>query len=118
MTAEVKYTGELRTVCVHLKSSTEIVTDAPTDNQGKGQSFSPTDLLATSLAACMLTIMDIRAQKMSISIAGTKALVTKVMASNPRRVEKVKVELTMPANSYSPREKEILIKAAETCPVA
>lgn len=117
-TSEIVYLGGLRTQAVHLQSNSEIITDAPTDNNGRGEAFSPTDLLATSLGSCMLTIMGIIAERNSIDIKGTKAAITKVMAANPRRVTEVVVELTMPKNNYSEKEKELLENAARTCPVA
>ena len=90
-TSTVTYQGELRTSAIHLKSNNEVITDAPTDNHGKGEAFSPTDLLATSLASCMLTIMGIKARDMDVDLAGTTANVTKVMATDPRRVSEVQV---------------------------
>lgn len=117
-TSEIVYLGGLRTQAVHLQSNSELITDAPTDNNGRGEAFSPTDLLATSLGSCMLTIMGIIAERNSIDIKGTRAAITKVMAANPRRVIEVAVELTMPKNNYSEKEKELLENAARTCPVA
>jgi len=117
MTSEVNYQGQLRTICQHLKSGNKIVTDAPTDNNGNGQAFSPTDLVATALASCMLTIMGIKANQHQLDIIGTKASVTKVMASNPRRISKVIVEVVMPSN-FDEATKKILENAARTCPVA
>lgn len=114
----VEYRGSLRTNATHVKSGNEIITDAPTDNKGKGQAFSPTDLVATSLASCMLTIMGIRADKMNLDISGTRAEIQKLMASNPRRVEEIIVDITIPARSFSAKDKTILEKAARTCPVA
>ena len=117
MTSEVIYKGGLRTIATHLKSGKQIITDAPTDNQGKGEAFSPTDLLATSLAACHLTIMGIKARDKDIDMVGARAEVTKVMASDPRRVGQVIVKIIMPDNSYSDKEKTIIEKSAESCPV-
>jgi putative redox protein len=118
MTSEVLYKGGLRTVCTHIKSKEEIITDAPTDNNGKGEAFSPTDLLATSLSACAMTIMGIAANNHEIDIDGTKAEVLKHMASDPRRVSQVDVAFHMPNKTYTNKEKTILEKAALTCPVA
>lgn len=118
MTSEVLYKGGLRTVCTHLKSKEEIITDAPTDNNGKGEAFSPTDLLATSLSACAMTIMGIAANNHEINIDGTRAEVLKHMASDPRRVSQVDVTFHMPKRDYTNKEKTILEKAALTCPVA
>ena len=112
------YTGELRTEATHVKSGVQIITDAPTDNQGKGESFSPSDLLAAALGSCMVTIMGIASRTHNIDIDGTKIRITKVMASNPRRVSEVHVEFDMPENTYSEKEKAILDLAARTCPVA
>lgn len=102
-----------------MKSGKEIITDAPTDNQGKGEAFSPTDLLATSLATCMLTIMGIKAREAKISIEGCSAEVTKIMATNPRRVSEIRIVMLMDnGKTFTSKEKELLKKAAETCPVA
>lgn len=116
-TAQTTYTGGLRTKAVHLKSNTEIVTDAPVDNQGKGESFSPTDLVATALGSCMLTIMGIKARDKEIDIEGATIEVLKTMASNPRRISRLDIKMTMPDKSYSDRDKKILKAAAEACPV-
>jgi len=118
MTSEVIYKGGLRTIATHLKSGEQIITDAPTDNQGKGEAFSPTDLLATSLASCHLTIMGIKARDMEIDMEGARAEVTKIMASDPRRVAEVKVDIHMPDKDYTDMEKSILEKTAESCPIS
>ncbi len=117
-TSKITYTGSLRTQAVHLQSGNSIITDAPTDNNGKGEAFSPTDLLATSLGCCMLTIMGIVADRHSIAIEGTTVEITKNMEANPRRVGEIVVVFTMPKNNYSDKEKELLEHAAHTCPVA
>lgn len=117
MTSSVSYQGELRTVCCHLASNNEIITDAPTDNHGKGEAFSPTDLMATSLAACMLTVMGIKAQQMGIDIAGAKATVLKVMASEPRRISEIHVNLTLSENNIDEKSRTILENTGMTCPV-
>lgn len=117
-TSIVTYTGELRTTSTHLKSGEKIITDAPVDNHGKGEAFSPTDLLATSLANCMLTVVGIAGNTHGFSIDGTTAEVTKVMGENPRRVVGIQVNLQFPANNYSEKEKAIIEKTAHTCPVA
>lgn len=118
-TAEVVYTGELRTEAKHLRSGSTIITDAPIDNNGKGQAFSPTDLLATSLGCCMLTVMGIVAKRHSIDMEGTRVEVLKVMAENPRRVSEVHIEMHFPKiKSYSDKEKQLLENTALTCPVA
>jgi len=118
MTSRVVYKGELRTEAVHIKSGQIIITDAPPDNQGKGEAFSPTDLLATSLASCMLTIMGISARDRSIPIEGTILEITKHMASDPRRVAAIDITVIMPDYAYSSHEKKILEAAARTCPVS
>ena len=105
-TSEVVYKGELRTTAIHLKSGQQIITDAPTDNNGKGEAFSPTDLLATSLGCCMLTVMGIVAKRHNINMDGTKVEVLKVMADSPRRVSEVHIEMLFPENNYSQKEKE------------
>ncbi|SFC43031.1 Uncharacterized OsmC-related protein [Zunongwangia mangrovi] len=116
MTAKVTYLGSLRTEAEHLQSGTKILTDAPVDNHGKGESFSPTDTVATALATCMLTIMGIKAEAMGISIEGTTAEVTKTMAAEPRRISKIEVVLSLP-KKYEDKEMKILENAAKTCPV-
>ncbi len=118
MTSEVVYLGDLRTEATHLKSGNQIFTDAPTDNRGKGEAFSPTDLVATSLGSCILTIMGIKAMDKNIDMVGAKASIKKVMTSNPRRISKIEVVLQMPDKKYSEAEKNILEKAAHHCPVA
>lgn len=118
-TAEITYTGELSTQSVHLKSGKTILTDAPPDNNGKGEAFSPTDLLATSLGCCMLTVMGIAANRHKLNIDGTKAEITKIMKSDPRRVGEIIVEIQFPkGRSYSDAEKKLLEQTALTCPVA
>jgi putative redox protein len=117
-TIRTKYIGDLRTEAVHIKSGVKIITDAPTDNQGKGESFSPSDLLAASLTSCILTIMGIVAGRNNINISGTDAKTTKIMANDPRRVIEVKVDIQFPENNFSDKEKKLLENAAFTCPVA
>ena len=116
-TSKVTYQGDLRTTAIHLQSNNEIITDAPTDNQGKGEAFSPTDLLATSLASCMLTIMGIKARDMDIDLAGTTAEVTKVMAADPRRVSEIHVIITF-NSQLDDRTQTIFYNTALACPVA
>jgi uncharacterized OsmC-like protein len=117
-TATIHYNGELRTLCTHLQSGKEIVTDAPTDNMGRGEAFSPTDLLATSLVTCMLTTMGIVANRENIPFPDAAADMTKVMASNPRRVAKVVIDIRMPKVPYTPEQKKLLEDTAHNCPVA
>lgn len=115
-TISTTYLGDLRTEATHLQSGTRIITDAPTDNQGKGEAFSPTDLLAESLAGCMLTTMGIAARSHGINMDNTQAEVTKIMAANPRRVAEVVVNLKFP-QQYAEKDKKILEAAAMGCPV-
>ncbi len=117
-TVITNYLGELRTKAKHVQSSQILITDAPVDNQGKGEAFSPTDLLATALGSCMLTIIGIAGREHGFSIDLTEIKITKVMASNPRRVGEVQIELFFPANNYSEKHKRIIRHAAESCPVA
>jgi len=116
-TSKVTYQGDLRTAAVHVQSDNRIITDAPTDNHGKGEAFSPTDLLATSLASCMLTIMGIKAEQMGIDITGTSAEVTKIMVADPRRVSEVHVIVTFP-QPLDDKTQTIFYNTALTCPVA
>lgn len=117
-TSKVIYKGNLRTEATHLKSGQVIISDAPTDNQGRGEAFSPTDLLATSLASCMMTIMGIAANTHNIQIEKLEADVTKVMMANPRKVSEIIVELNIVLGGEGAvKEKAILEHAALTCPV-
>ena len=119
MTSEILYKGELRTEAKHLQSATIIETDAPTDNQGKGERFSPTDLLATSLGSCMLTIMGIKARDMEVDLDGTQVSIKKIMKQEPRRVGGIKVDFDFPETVHvDEKQKAILERAALTCPVA
>jgi putative redox protein len=117
MTSEVKYLGDLRTEATHLKSGEKIITDAPVDNQGKGEAFSPTDLLATSLGTCMLTVMGIAARAHVINMDGASCAITKIMAADPRRVIEIQATLKFPQNNFSEKDRKILEHAALTCPV-
>lgn len=117
MTSVVKYEAGLRTVATHSLSGKAIITDAPPDNNGKGEAFSPTDLAATSLAACMLTVMGICAEKNQVSLDGAKAEVTKSMVASPRRISKVKVDLIMPS-SVPEGFRQKLEEIGVNCPVA
>lgn len=116
-TIKTKYLGDLRTECIHLQSGNKIITDAPTDNRGKGEAFSPTDLLATSLGSCIMTIMGIQARDNNIDIEGTELNITKIMEDNPRRVAEVIVEFNFPDKPYTPEEKSIIESVAGTSPV-
>ena len=115
-TSTVEYLGELRTKLTHIESGNNIFTDAPKDNEGKGEAFAPTDLVATALASCMISIMGIKARKNKIDIVGTKAEIIKVMRSNPRSISRIEIEITLP-KIYSEKNKKILERAAITCPV-
>lgn len=118
-TSELVYEGDLRCLLEHCYSGTKIITDAPLDNQGKAQSFSPTDLLATSLAACMMTIMGIEARKMNHDISGSTIAIRKIMAANPRRVCEIQLDIVMHSLlPLSDEQREVLEVAAHNCPVA
>ena len=117
-TIETIYLGDLRTEATHVRSENKILTDAPVDNQGKGEAFSPSDLLATALGSCMLTIMGVAAREQNIDMDGTTCSITKIMASEPRRVSEAQIILNFPALDYSDKVKTILKRAALTCPVA
>lgn len=111
------YKGGLRVECEHSASGTVIITDAPVDNHGQGRSFSPTDLLATSLGACLLTIMGIYADAIGVDITGAETEIIKKMESSPRHVAEVDVMVRMPPKSYTTEEKLKLERVALTCPV-
>ncbi|MBC7875079.1 MAG: OsmC family protein [Ferruginibacter sp.] len=119
MTSTVVYNGDLRTTCTHLKSGSTFETDAPLDNNGKGERFSPTDLLATSLATCMITVMGIKARTMGIDLNGVKIDVLKIMKPDPRRVGGIDLTFHIPAGlkDIDEKSKTILRNAGTTCPV-
>ena len=113
------YKGNLRNEVTHLQSGTKILTDAPLDNHGKGESFSPTDLLASSLGCCMLTIMGISAESYGFSLEGTTVETEKIMGTDPRRVVEIKIDFHFPEGSnFTPQQKRVIESAAKTCPVA
>lgn len=116
MTSKITYLGDLRTSSIHLQSGTEILSDPPVDNNGKGEAFSPTDLVANALGSCMFTIMGIKARDMNISIEDSTASVTKIMQAEPRRISAIEIVFDM---NFAPDEKTkaILERAAMTCPV-
>jgi len=116
-TIQTEYKGELRTEAIHIGSGSKILTDAPLDNKGKGEAFSPTDLLSASLGSCMLTIMGMAAEEHKINMDGVTMEITKIMEKNPRRVGEIKIDFNFPFKSYSEKEKLILEKAAMNCPV-
>ena len=116
---KVKYLGELRTEAEHVKSGAKFFTDAPTDNNGKGEAFSPTDLVATALLTCMITTMGIVARKEGIDLTGLHGEVEKTMAASPRKVAELRVAITLPdVSKLSEKEKELMKKTAHNCPVA
>lgn len=116
MTSKGEYLGNLRVENTHLKSGNTYLTDAPTDNHGKGEAFSPTDTVATALGNCMLTTMGIKAQDKAIDMKGATAEITKTMAAHPRRISKIEITLNFPGN-YSEKDKKLLEHTAKTCPV-
>lgn len=115
-TSKVTYLGNLRTENEHLQSKSTYITDAPTDNNGKGEAFSPTDTVATGLANCMITVMGIKARDMNVNMDGTTAMVTKTMAANPRRISKIEIVLNFPAG-IDEKSRKILENTGRTCPV-
>jgi len=121
-TIHIDYLGDLRTECTHLQSGTTINTDAPTDNQGRGEAFSPTDLVANALGTCIITTMGINARRDGIDLKGSELTVTKVMSSDaPRRIARIEIQLTLRANNSvlpSDETRARLEKIAHTCPVA
>lgn len=112
----IEYDGDLRTVAKHELSGTTLITDAPPDNQGRGESFSPTDLAAAALGTCIMTIMGIAAKTHGFTMAGAKSKVTKIMKLNPRRIGELKVNISLPSN-LNPKQRKILEKAAHACHV-
>lgn len=116
-TVETIYMGGLRTEATHVQSGTKIVTDAPTDNHGKGDSFSPTDLVSAALGSCMMTLMGIAADTHGINVDGTRLSITKVMAADPRRIGEIVIDVHFPS-AYEPKQRKLLENAAATCPVA
>ena len=116
MTSKVTYEGELRTSCKHIRSGSIFQTDAPTDNHGLGQAFSPTDTVATGLASCMLTVMGIKARHLDVDLKGATAEVVKHMASDPRRIAKIEVKLELPSE-VSDKNRTILERIGDTCPI-
>lgn len=115
-TSKVLYMGDLRTESTHLQSGTKIITDAPTDNHGKGEAFSPTDMVANSLATCMFSIMGIKAKQLNINLVESAAEVTKIMQTDPRMIQEIKIDFTM-RGMVDDKTKVILERAAMTCPV-
>jgi putative redox protein len=118
ITSEIKYLGNLRTECHHLASGTVIETDAPIDNKGKGERFSPTDLVSTAYASCMMTIMGIYCSEHGIEMNTGIARVQKIMEANPRRIGKLIIEMDFSGNNWSELEAEKVLRAGKACPVA
>jgi uncharacterized OsmC-like protein len=118
VTAEVNYLGGLRTECKHLRSGTIILTDAPIDNHGKGESFSPTDLVATAYASCMLSIIGIHCNENNMVFTHGKASVLKVMESEPRRISRIEIAMELSGNGWTAAEAERILRVAKACPVA
>jgi putative redox protein len=117
-TAEVIYQGQLRSECIHLQSGTTIVTDAPTDNFGKGEAFSPTDLVATALASCMITTIGILTRQENINLDGSKLTVKKIMDANPRRIAQIHIDVEINNHELSEEQKSRIEEIAHNCPVA
>jgi uncharacterized OsmC-like protein len=117
-TSTVEYLGGLRTSCTHTKSQTKIITDAPLDNNGKGEFFSPTDLLATAYASCMITIMGIYCEANSIHFTHGTSDVIKIMGTNPRRVSKIVLKMDFSGNNWDEETADKVIRAGKACPVA
>lgn len=118
ITSKITYLGGLRTNAIHVRSSQRIITDAPIDNQGKGEAFSPTDLVSSMLCSCMMTIMGQVAERENISLEGVTAEVTKVMSASPRKISEVIINFDMSQLKLSDRQQKMLENAARTCPVA
>ena len=117
-TISVVYTGNLRTEAEHIASGNKIITDAPKDNQGRGEAFSPSDLVCSALGSCMITIMGIVAKRHNLAIEGTRIDITKIMASDPRRIIEIVVDFHLTSNNFNEKERALLENAARTCPVA
>ncbi|KAF2331844.1 OsmC family protein [Flavobacterium ginsenosidimutans] len=116
MTSKVTYLGDLRTSSIHVQSGSEIISDAPLDNNGKGEAFSPTDTVANALASCMMTIMGIKARDLEVDFVGSTAEVTKIMNAEPRRIGAIEIVFQMKSNADE-KSRTILERAAMTCPV-
>ena len=115
-TSKVTYLGDLRTSSIHLASGSEIISDAPVDNHGKGEAFSPTDTVANALATCMFTVMGIKAKDLEVDFFNSTAEVTKVMGTDPRRITEIHITFSMNV-TVSEKDKTILERTALTCPV-
>lgn len=117
-TSTVKYLGQLRCEATHQASGNQMITDAPTDNHGKGEAFSPTDTVATALATCMLTIMGIASKEHGFDLDGATAQVEKIMASDPRRISQINIDLDLTMHNYTDSQKRVIEHISKTCPVA
>ncbi len=117
-TVRIEYLGSLRTECTHVKSGTKILTDAPTDNKGKGEFFSPTDLVATAYGACMVSLIGIYCQEHGLEYSKGTVSIEKIMESNPRRIGELKIVMDLTGNNWDEKTKKKIIHVAETCPVA
>jgi putative redox protein len=117
-TARTNYIGDLRTEMTHVRSGSVVITDAPVDNKGKGEYFSPTDLVASALGSCIYTIMGIAAREHGFSIDGSSCSITKIMSDNPRKIGEIRIEMDLTANIYTDKQKKILEHCVKTCPVA
>ncbi|MDB5261765.1 MAG: OsmC family protein [Adhaeribacter sp.] len=117
-TVTTVYSGQLRTQATHNASGNMLLTDAPLDNNGRGEAFSPTDLVCAALGSCMATIMGIVANRHSLNIEGTHIEITKLMAADPRRITQIMLAFTVPGQNLSEKERAMLENAARTCPVA
>jgi uncharacterized OsmC-like protein len=117
-TAATKYKGDLRTEITHLRSGSVITTDAPVDNKGKGENFSPTDLVASALGSCIFTIMGIAASEHGFSIDGASCKITKIMTEKPRKIGEIKIDIDFTNNEFTDKQKKILEYCVKSCPVA
>ncbi|HBC79246.1 MAG TPA: osmotically inducible protein OsmC [Bacteroidales bacterium] len=117
-TAATKYIGDLRTEMIHLRSGSVITTDAPVDNKGKGEYFSPTDLVASALGSCIFTIMGIAAREHGFSIDGTSCRITKIMTEKPRKIGEIRIDFDFTGNEYTDKQKKILEYCVKSCPIA
>jgi len=117
-TVKTNYLGDLRTEAEHVASGTKIITDAPLDNHGKGEFFSPTDLLAAAYSSCVLTIIGLAGKTHGFSIDGAEAKTKKIMGTDPRRIVELQVDYTFPHDNYSEKERKIIEQAVKQCPVA
>ncbi|SFA88312.1 Uncharacterized OsmC-related protein [Flavobacterium swingsii] len=116
MTSKITYLGDLRTSSIHLQSGTEILSDAPIDNNGKGEAFSPTDLVANATGSCMMTIMAIKARDLNVDLIGTTIEVTKIMQAEPRKISRIEIIMNM-SIAADEKTKTILERTAMNCPV-